>query len=99
MTNPAHKANDFHQVAGNKGERAMFQLQWKYNPSHLGKRLFLIEACSKEDNQEVDMEIEMGSEEVVPGISLHTISGALAPNIMQFQGQHKHMTPLVFGWF
>ncbi|KAF3960172.1 hypothetical protein CMV_015094 [Castanea mollissima] len=68
-----------------------------YNPSHQGKRLFLIEACSKEDNQEVDMEIEMGSEEVVPGISLHTISGPLAPNIMQLQGQHKHMTPLVFG--
>ena len=47
----------------------------QFVPGHRCKKLFLIEACTTEEDGDLDMEVEGPFEEEAPGISLHAISG------------------------
>ena len=47
----------------------------RFEPGHRCKKLFLIEACTTEEDGDLDMEVEGPFEEEAPGISLHAISG------------------------
>ena len=43
-----------------------FHCNKKYNPGHNCPKLFKIEACWEEEDNDVEMEIENGSEDVAP---------------------------------
>ena len=58
----------------------------KFVPGHRCKKLFLIEACSEDEEDDVDMEVEALESSETPGISLHAISGGNAPETMRVVG-------------
>ena len=58
----------------------------RFVPGHRCKKLFLIEACTTEEDGDLDMEVEGPLEEEAPGISLHAISGGQAPESMKVVG-------------
>ena len=57
----------------------------KFVPGHHCKKLFVIEACS-EDEEDSDMELENVEEVETPGISLHAMNGGNAPDTMRVAG-------------
>ncbi|CAL5377841.1 unnamed protein product [Camellia sinensis] len=66
-----------------------FNCNEKFSPGHRCKKLFLIEGSwSDEEDDDVDMEvIELKENEETPGISLHAIYGARAPQTMKVRGR------------
>ncbi|XP_042515336.1 uncharacterized protein LOC122089704 [Macadamia integrifolia] len=63
-----------------------FNCNEKWNPSHRCKKLFLIEGMGSE-GEEDEVAVNEESEDEVPKISIHAISGARNPQTMQVQGR------------
>ena len=59
----------------------------KFAPDHWCKKLFLIEACTTEEDGDVSMELELEEEQETPGISLHAISGDHVLETMKVLGK------------
>nr|POF00120.1 hypothetical protein CFP56_19082 [Quercus suber] len=59
----------------------------KFSPGYRCKKLFLIEACTTEEDGDVSMELELEEEQETPSISLHAISGDHAPETMKVSGK------------
>uniref|UniRef100_A0A2N9GX58 Integrase catalytic domain-containing protein n=1 Tax=Fagus sylvatica TaxID=28930 RepID=A0A2N9GX58_FAGSY len=58
----------------------------RFVPGHRCKKLFVIEACSEEEDNDSDMELEELEEIETPGISLHAMRGRDGPETMRVAG-------------
>lgn len=67
----------------------------KFAPGHRCKKLFLIEACTAEEDGDMVMDVESNDEPETPGISLHAISGGNSPNTMKVLGRIQVVSTMV----
>ncbi|XP_026399723.1 uncharacterized protein LOC113295606 [Papaver somniferum] len=77
-----------------------FRCNDKFGPGHRCKKLFMIQACFEDSDDDIDMEIEaddvVDQNDETPEISLHTIAGTHASLTMPVQGSigNKSVTVL-----
>ena len=67
----------------------------KFAPGHRCKKLFLIEACTAEEDGDMVMDVESNDEPKTPGKSLHAISGGNSTNIMKVLGNIQVVSTMV----
>lgn len=58
-------------------KRLCYNCNKKFAHGHRCKKLFLIEACTAEEDGDIVMDVESNDEQETPGISLHAISGGI----------------------
>lgn len=68
----------------------------KFAPGHWCMKLFLIEACTTEEDGDMVMDVESNDEQETPGISLHAISGDNSPYTMKVLGSIQAVSTMVF---
>jgi hypothetical protein len=67
----------------------------RFVPSHRCKKLFVIEACSEEEDNDSDMELEELEEIETPGISLHAMRGRNGPETMRVAGLIQAVSTII----
>ncbi|XP_038985807.1 uncharacterized protein LOC103721475 isoform X2 [Phoenix dactylifera] len=69
-----------------------FRCNEKFGPGHRCKKLFLIQACLEDSDEDVEMETDSCDEHPVetPEISLHAIAGTRAHETMRVKGSLRH---------
>ena len=67
----------------------------KFAPGHRCKKLFLIEACTAEEDGDMVMDVESNDEPKTPGKSLHAISGGNSLNTMKVLGSIPVVSTMV----
>ncbi|KAI9165992.1 hypothetical protein LWI28_024310 [Acer negundo] len=67
-----------------------FRCNEKFGPGHQCKKLFLIQACLEESDDDVEMDLDGGTEEQpmeTPEISLHAMAGTFTTQTMRVRGR------------
>ncbi|KAK2971290.1 hypothetical protein RJ640_001316 [Escallonia rubra] len=79
------------ELSERRAKGLCFNCNEKFGPGHRCKKLFLIEGCWSEDEEEKDDEkegeLETNEGEEVPEISIHAMCGAKAPQTMRVKGK------------
>ena len=83
------------ELAERRRKGLCFHYNDKFRPGHNFPKLFNIEACWDEDDEDVVMEIEDDIEESTPKISLHAMAGIQTPQTMIIWGGIKRHSVMV----